>query len=42
MRKVNLNQSKNQLFVNVAYLTKVDQKAYKNYTYGRTLELKDI
>lgn len=42
MRKVNLKQSKNNLFVNVAYLTEVDQKAYKNYTYGRASELKDV
>lgn len=42
MRKVNLKQLKNQLFVNATYLTKVDQKAYKNYTYGRTLEVKDV
>lgn len=42
MRKVNLNECKNQVFVNAVYLTKVDQEAYKNYTYGRTLELKDV
>ena len=39
---VNLQQSNNQLLVNVAYLTKVDQKAYKNYTYGRALELQHV
>lgn len=39
---VNLQQSNNQLLVNVAYLTEVDQKAYKKYTYGRASGLQHV